>query len=45
MRVLIDRYKWGVGIFKKKNEKENSMLIEKGNRLLTWYFMRIESLM
>jgi hypothetical protein len=36
-----------VGIFKKKKkiEKENSMLIEKGNRLLTWFFMRIESLM
>jgi hypothetical protein len=33
-------------IFKKKKvEKENSMLIEKGNRLLTWFFMRIESLM
>jgi hypothetical protein len=35
----------GVGIFKKKIEKENSMLIEKGNRLLTWFFMGIESLM
>ena len=29
---------------KKKVEKENSMLIEKENRLLTWFFMRIESL-
>jgi hypothetical protein len=35
----------GVGIFKKKIEKENSMLIEKGNRLLTWFLMGIESLM
>jgi hypothetical protein len=32
----------GENIFK-KIEKENSMLIEKGNRLLTWFFMRIES--
>jgi hypothetical protein len=30
---------------KKKIEKENNMLIEKGNRMLTWFFMRIESLM
>ena len=35
----------GGNILKKKIEKENSMLIEKGNRLLTWFFMGIESLM
>jgi hypothetical protein len=36
----------GEGIFKKKKiEKGNSMLIEKGNRMLMWFFMGIESLM
>ena len=34
----------GGNILKKKIEKENSMLIGKGNRLLTWFFMEIESL-
>ena len=35
MWVLIDRYKWGREYLKKKIEKENSILIEKGNRMLT----------
>ena len=34
MWVLIDRYIWGREYFKKKIEKENSILIEKGNRML-----------
>ena len=34
MWILIDRYKWGREYFKKKIEKENSILIEKGNRML-----------
>ena len=34
MWVLIDRYKWGERIFKKKIKKENSILIGKGNRIL-----------
>ena len=34
MWVLIDRYTWGREYFKKKIEKENSILIEKGNRML-----------
>jgi hypothetical protein len=31
---LIDRYIWGQEYLKKKIEKENSILIEKGNRML-----------
>ena len=34
MWVLIDRYKWGKKYLKKKFEKENNVLIEKGNRML-----------
>ena len=34
MWVLIDRYIWGREYLKKKIEKENSILIEKGNRML-----------
>ena len=34
MWVLIDRYKWGREYLKKKIEKENNILIEKGNRML-----------
>ena len=34
MWVLIDRYIWGRKYLKKKFEKENSILIEKGNRML-----------
>ena len=34
MWVLIDRYKWGREYLKKKIEKENSILIEKGNIIL-----------
>ena len=34
MWVLIDRYKWGREYLKKKMEKENSILIGKGNRML-----------
>ena len=33
MWVLIDRYKWGRE-YLKKNEKENSILIGKGNKML-----------
>ena len=35
MWVLIDRYIWGREYLKKKIEKENNILIEKGNRMLT----------
>ena len=34
MWILIDRYIWGREYLKKKIEKENSILIEKGNRML-----------
>ena len=34
MWVLIDRYIWGREYLKKKIEKENNILIEKGNRML-----------
>ena len=34
MWALIDRYKWGREYLKKKIEKENSILIGKGNRML-----------
>ena len=35
MWVLIDRYKWGSEYLKKKKiEKENNILIEKGNGML-----------
>ena len=34
MWVLINRYKWGREYLKKKIEKENSILIEKENRML-----------
>ena len=34
MWILIDKYKWGREYLKKKIEKENSILIEKGNKML-----------
>ena len=34
MWLLIDIYKWGREYLKKKYEKENSILIGKGNRML-----------
>ena len=34
MWVLIDRYKWGREYLKKNFEKENNILIGKGNRML-----------
>ena len=34
MWVLIDKYKWEKEYFKKKIEKENSILIAQGNRML-----------